>query len=175
MRRVAVALLAASLFVIAVAPGALAHDSDVDLVAPGPGPVDPVDPAPEPIPVPPAPIIPFAGAVIFLGDVWINGTVFQTGIIFAFTWQEDLTSSRLWALWNGEIIEVCNGHVVEAPRSRPVFIGESSLLGPTGSCYIQEIPGPDPGFVFLIMLEDGQWALGVLRDLIDPVPVVGVL
>lgn len=149
-------------------------------VTPGPDPVPvptvPPTTLPEPIPVPP--VDPFwpAGSVGFTGDLWVNA-IPLTGVPFAFVWDEDLTTSGLWAVYDDEIIEVCGGELVQVAGPRTVFIGESRLLGPWGTCYIQQLPNDPSQLFFTVILEDAQWAIGLLRpsEQLPPVPVDGVL
>ena len=132
------------------------------------------DPAPvadvEPEPVAPLPLV----SVPLRGDVFANGHAIGP-IDFAVIWNEDDPSKvQLWAVLDETPTPVCIGDVFESPHGEPVFLGETSLMDPAGTCTMSQLPDRS-GITLFAASNDGQWASSIMSypGGVEPVPIFG--
>ncbi len=122
--------------------------------------VDPVEPIDPPEPVDPVPI-PGWGGLGLEGDVHMPDRTVP-GVLFSLFWDlEDPGHVQLWALWEGQPLQICDGRVIDGP----VFLGRSDLLA--GTCLIGQ--NPDGQFPLFILGDEGGWAFALLAPT-DRVP-----
>lgn len=112
----------------------------------------------------PAPTIPLDWiAVPMWGDVWANGTPIGP-VDFVLFWQaDDESEAQLWALWQGQPVQVCTGQIFDTPQGEPIFFGEATTPRVDATCHMARTPDYNEISLF-IADADGQWATAIMTD-----------